>query len=119
MLKIYCYEKCSTCQKALKWLDAHGISYESHDIKNNHPDAETLRKLHTRSNIPLRKFFNTSGMLYRELGLKDKLPDMSEDEMCQILSSNGMLVKRPLVVADNFVLLGFKESEWQDRLFKN
>ncbi len=116
MLKIYCYEKCSTCKKALKWLDDHGIKYESISIKADNPDVETLKKMHRISGEPLRKFFNTSGMLYRELKLKDRLPTMNDDEMYQILSTDGMLVKRPLLTAENFVLLGFKESVWQEKL---
>lgn len=112
MLKVYCYDRCTTCKKALKWLDEHGIEYSKTDIKTDHPDESVLRALHDRSGLPLRRFFNTSGLLYKELQLAKKLPTMSDDEQYRLLSSDGMLVKRPLVVADDFVLLGFKEPEW-------
>ncbi len=116
MLKIYCYDRCSTCKKALKWLDEKGISYETVDIKADHPDADDLRKYYAVSGLPLKRFFNTSGMIYREMELSKKLPDMSEDEQIELLASDGMLVKRPLVIGDGFVLTGFKEAEWADRL---
>lgn len=115
MIKVYCYSKCSTCRKALKWLDDKGIKYESIDIKTEHPDENTLRMYYERSGLPLKKFFNTSGMQYREMGLSKKLPDMSEDEQLALLASDGMLVKRPLVVSDGFVLTGFKEEEWAEK----
>ena len=116
MLKVYCYNKCTTCKKALKWLDDNGIEYELADIKTDHPDGNTLRKYHAVSGLPLKRFFNTSGTQYRELELSKKLPDMSEDDQFALLASDGMLVKRPLVVGDNFVLTGFKEDEWKDNL---
>ena len=116
MIKVYCYSKCSTCKKALKWLDDKGVKYQLIDIKEEHPDEKTLRSLHKKSGLPLKRFFNTSGMLYRELELSKKLPDMSEDEMLALLASDGMLVKRPLLVADRTVLTGFKEDAWRELL---
>ena len=101
-MKVLVYRKCSTCMKALKWLDEHNISYEERAIK----------EWYTKSGLPLKKFFNTSGMLYKEMGLKDKLKDMSEDEQLKLLATDGMLVKRPLVIGDDFVLTGFREKEW-------
>ncbi|MBQ9686766.1 MAG: arsenate reductase family protein [Oscillospiraceae bacterium] len=111
-LTILCYDKCSTCQKALKWLDARNIPYTARPIKQAHPSANELRAWQEKSGLPLRRFFNTSGMLYRELGLKDKLDTMTEDEQLALLASDGMLVKRPLLVSDGAVIPGFKESEW-------
>ncbi len=116
MLKAYCYSKCTTCKKALKWLDEHGIKYELLDIKSEHPGEAELRDLHRKSGLSLRKFFNTSGQLYRELELSKKLADMSEDEMFRLLASDGMLVKRPLLVDGDVVLVGFKEDEWAETL---
>ena len=116
MTKVYCYSKCSTCKKALKWLDDNKLPYQVIDIKEDHPDEDTLRKLHKKSGLPLKKFFNTSGMLYREMELSKKLPDMSEDDMFKLLASDGMLVKRPLLVSDDKVLLGFKEDTWREVL---
>ena len=116
MNKVYCYSKCSTCKKALKWLDDNNIKYEQIDIKEDHPDESTLRKLHKKSGLPLKKFFNTSGMLYRDMELSIQLPDMSDDEQFGLLASDGMLVKRPLLVTEEKVLTGFKESEWKDAL---
>ena len=116
MLKVYCYSRCTTCQKALKWLQAHGVEHTVIDIKTNHPDEETLRAYYRQSGLPLKHFFNTSGIPYRELGLSKKLPDMSEDEQLRLLSTDGMLVKRPLVVGEGFVLTGFKEAEWESHL---
>ena len=116
MIKVYCYSRCSTCKKALKWLDDNGISYELLDIKTQHPDEETLRAYYAASGLPLKRFFNTSGIPYRELELAKKLPDMSEDEQVRLLASDGMLVKRPLVVGDGFVLTGFREDEWSEKL---
>ena len=113
MIKVYCYSKCSTCKKALKWLDEKNIKYELIDLKENNPDEKTLRKYHKQSGLPLKRFFNTSGMIYREMELSKKLPDMSEDEQFKLLASDGMLVKRPMLVADKTVLTGFKESEWE------
>ena len=113
MTKIYCYSKCTTCKKALKWLDDNKITYTVIDIKEDHPDEETLRQLHKKSGLPLKRFFNTSGQLYREMELSKKLPDMSEDEMFKLLASDGMLVKRPLLITDDKVLTGFKEADWR------
>ncbi|MBP5414597.1 MAG: arsenate reductase family protein [Lachnospiraceae bacterium] len=112
MIKVYCYQRCTTCQKALKWLDDNDIKYQLIDIKKDNPDEKTLRQLHAKSQLPLKKFFNTSGQLYREMQLSKKLADMSEDEMFKLLASDGMLVKRPLLVTDKKVLAGFKEEEW-------
>ncbi|MBO6115202.1 MAG: arsenate reductase family protein [Lachnospiraceae bacterium] len=113
MIKVYCYSKCSTCKKALKWLDEKKVKYELIDLKENNPDEKTLRKYHKQSGLPLKRFFNTSGMIYREMELSKKLPDMSEDEQFKLLASDGMLVKRPMLVTDKTVLTGFKESEWE------
>lgn len=115
-MKIYCYSKCSTCKKALAWLDERGIKYELLDIKEQHPTEEELRRFHGKSGLPLKKFFNTSGMIYREMELSKKLPTMSEDEQYALLATDGMLVKRPLVVGDDFVLTGFREKEWKEKL---
>ena len=112
------YPKCSTCQKAKKWLDAHGVSYVDRHIVEENPTAEELKQWHEKSGLPLKKFFNTSGMLYKEMQLKNKLPNMTETEQYELLSSNGMLVKRPLIVADDYILLGFKEAEWMEKLVK-
>ena len=116
MLKVYCYSKCSTCKKALKWLDEKKIKHEVVDIKADHPDEKTLRKYYAASGLPLKRFFNTSGMQYRELELSKKLPGMTEDEQFAILASDGMLVKRPLLVGKDFVLTGFKQVEWEEKL---
>lgn len=116
MIKVYCYSKCSTCKRALKWLEENGIEHNVIDIKTDHPDESTLRMYYEKSGLPLKRFFNTSGMQYREMGLSKKLPDMSEDEQLALLSSDGMLVKRPLVVGDSFILTGFKEAEWAEIL---
>lgn len=116
MIKVYCYSRCSTCKKALKWLEEKGIAHEVLDIKEDHPDEKSLRTYHAMSGLPLKRFFNTSGMQYRELGLAKKLPEMSEDEQFALLATDGMLVKRPLVVGDDFVLTGFKEGEWSEKL---
>ncbi len=116
MTKVFCYSKCTTCKKALKWLDDKGVDYKLVDIKEDHPDEKTLRKYHKQSGLPLRKFFNTSGMIYREMELSKKLPDMSEDDMFKLLSSDGMLVKRPLLIADKAVIPGFKEETWKEAL---
>lgn len=110
------YPKCTTCRKAKKWLDENGIDYTDRHIAEQNPSEEELKEWHVKSGLPLKKFFNTSGMLYRELQLKDKLPQMSEEEQYQLLASNGMIVKRPLVIGDDFVLVGFKEKEWEERL---
>ena len=108
------YPKCSTCQKAEKFLRAHGCSAPMRDIKSDHPTAEELRTWHAQSGLPLKRFFNTSGMLYRELGLKDKLPAMTEEEQYAVLASDGMLVKRPLLITKDHVLTGFREKEWAE-----
>ena len=110
------YPKCSTCQKAQRWLEARGAAFTLRHIKDDRPTAGELRTWQQRSGLPLKKFFNTSGLLYRELGLKDKLPAMSEEEQLSLLASDGMLVKRPLLVGDTFVLVGFKEADWQSAL---
>ena len=107
------YPKCSTCQKAKKWLDEHQISYEDRHIVENNPTFEELKDWYGRSGLPLKKFFNTSGMLYKEMKLKDKLPEMSEEEQLKLLAINGMLVKRPLIVDGDRVLTGFKMAEWE------
>ena len=111
-----CYPKCTTCQKAQKWLDENGISYTFRDIKMENPTYNELTAWHERSGLPLKRFFNTNGLLYKSMGLKDKLPQMSEDEMLKLLATDGMLVKRPLLVSDEFVLVGFKETEWTEQL---
>ncbi|MDE5973418.1 MAG: arsenate reductase family protein [Eubacterium sp.] len=110
------YPKCSTCQKAKKWLDNNGVKYDSRHIKENNPTFEELKEWYEKSGMPLKRFFNTSGMLYKSMQLKDKLPEMSEDEQLQLLATDGMLVKRPLLIGDNFVLCGFREKEWQEIL---
>ena len=110
------YPKCTTCQKAKKWLDAAGVSYEDRHIKEQNPSAEELKKWHQMSGLPLKNFFNTSGILYKEMNLKDKLPNMSEAEQYDLLASNGMLVKRPLLIDSGKVLVGFKETEWEAAL---
>lgn len=107
------YPKCSTCQKAKKWLDSNGIKYDSRHIKDDNPTFEELKAWYEKSELQLKRFFNTSGMLYKSMNLKDKLPNMSEEEQLQLLATDGMLVKRPLLVGDNFVLCGFREKEWQ------
>ena len=116
MLKVYCYSRCSTCKKALKWLDENQIEHEIIDIKGEHPDEETLRNYYVMSGLPLKRFWNTSGIPYREMGLAKKLQEMSEDEQLALLATDGMLVKRPLLVGDDFVLTGFKEPEWAEKL---
>lgn len=110
------YPKCSTCKKAKKWLDDHGIVYTDRHIREQNPTIEELKQWHKKSGLPLKRFFNTSGVLYKELGLKDRLPFMSEEEQYQLLASNGMLVKRPLAVLDDAVLVGFAQAEWQEKL---
>ncbi len=109
---VLCYPKCSTCKKAMNWLDDHSIEFDKRDIVVDNPTEDELRIWHKASELPLRRFFNTSGMLYREMNLKDKLASMSEDEMYELLATNGMLVKRPLLVLDDTVLVGFREKEW-------
>ena len=107
------YPKCSTCQKAKKWLDERGISYEDRHIVEQNPTAEEIKAWREKSGLPLKRFFNTSGLKYKELGLKDRLPQMSEEEQYALLSTDGMLVKRPIVVGDDFVLVGFRPAEWE------
>ena len=106
------YPPCSTCQKAKKWLDEHGVSYTDRHIKENNPTYEELKHWYKISGLPLKRFFNTSGLLYKSMNLKEKLPAMSEEEQLRLLATDGMLVKRPLIVCDNVVLTGFKEAEW-------
>ncbi len=113
-----CYPKCSTCQKAKKWLDSNGIDYSERNIKEENPSLEEIRDWRELSGLPLKRFFNTSGMAYRELKLKDRLPRMSEEEQLELLASDGMLVKRPILVTEKFVLAGFKPAEWEDKLLK-
>ena len=115
-MKIYCYPKCTTCKKALKWLDEQGKAYEEIDIKENNPSKEDLNAAYEKSGLPLKRFFNTSGLKYKELKLKDRLASMSEDEQLELLASDGMLVKRPLVIDGETVLTGFKEAEWREKL---
>ena len=116
MLKFICYPKCTTCQRAQKWLDDNNINYDLRNIKLENPTKEELKQWFETSGLPLKKFFNTSGLLYKSLELKIKLPNMSEDEMIDLLSTDGMLVKRPLVIKDDSVLVGFKEIEWKENL---
>lgn len=110
------YPPCSTCQKAKRWLDAHGIPYEARHIKEENPTYEELKAWHAASGLPLKRFFNTSGLVYKSLGLKDKLPTMSEEEQLRLLASDGMLVKRPILVDGDRVLVGFREAEWSEAL---
>lgn len=110
------YPKCSTCQKAKKWLDENGVEYTDRHIVENNPTYEELKEWYERSGLPLKKFFNTSGMPYKSMQLKDKLPTMSDDEQLKLLATDGMLVKRPLIVSDDFVLTGFREKEWTEKL---
>ena len=112
-MQFICYPKCSTCKKAQKWLDDNGKEYELRDIKEQNPTKAELEELYRKSGLPLRRFFNTSGMLYREMNLKDQLKDMTEDEMLSLLSTDGMLVKRPILVTEEKVLVGFKEAEYE------
>ncbi|MBS1402621.1 MAG: arsenate reductase family protein [Oscillospiraceae bacterium] len=111
-----CYPKCTTCQKARQWLDAHGVAYTVRDIKEDRPTEAELRAWHARSGLPLKRFWNTSGLQYRALELKDRLPQMSEDEQFALLASDGMLVRRPILVGDDFALPGFREAEWETAL---
>ncbi len=118
MIKFICYPKCTPCQKAKKWLDGNEIEYGERDIKLDNPTLEELTAWYKQSGLPLRKFFNTSGLLYKSLDLKNKLPSMTDDDMLKLLASDGMLVKRPLLVGDDFVLVGFKEIEWEEKTNK-
>lgn len=115
-MKVLVYRKCSTCQKALKWLAAHEIAFEERAIVEENPAYEELKEWYEKSGLPLKRFFNTSGNLYKQMNLKDKLKDMSEEEQLKLLATDGMLVKRPLVIADEFVLTGFKEKEWEEKI---
>ena len=112
------YPKCSTCRKAKNWLDEHNIDYESRHIVEDNPTASEIEEWYQKSGLPLKRFFNTSGKIYRENNLKDKIPDMSEQEQFDTLATNGMLVKRPIVVGEDFVLVGFKVAEWEEKLLK-
>lgn len=118
MIKFICYPKCTTCQKAKKWLDNNKIEYEFRDIKLDKPTLDELTEWYKKSGLSLKKFFNTSGMLYKSLDLKNKIPTMTEDEMLNLLATDGMLVKRPILVDDDFVFVGFKEDEWTIKLAK-
>ena len=118
MLKFICYPKCTTCRRAKKWLDDNRIEYELRDIKLENPTLEELTEWYEKSALPLKRFFNTSGLLYKSLDLKNRLPEMSEVEMLELLATDGMLVKRPLLIGDDFVLVGFKEVEWE-RIFNS
>lgn len=111
-----CYPKCSTCQKAKKWLDEHDISYEERNIKEKNPTEKELQEWYEKSGLLLKRFFNTSGLVYKQMELKDKLPKMPDSEQIGLLAADGMLVKRPMLIGEDFVLIGFKEGEWQDRL---
>ena len=119
MIELICYPKCTTCQKAKKWLDDNKIQYEVRDIKLDNPTLTELTEWCKKSGLPLRKFFNTSGLLYKSLNLKAKLPEMTVEEMLGLLTSDGMLVKRPLLISDDFVLVGFKEVGWAEKLNKH
>ena len=116
MIEFICYPKCTTCQKAKKWLDDNKIEYKLRDIKEDNPSLEEVNAWYKMSGLPLKKFFNTSGLLYKAMELKDKLPSMSEEDQLKLLGTDGMLVKRPLVIGEDFVLVGFKESEWSEKL---
>lgn len=116
MIKYICYPKCTTCQKAKAWLEENKIEYDLRDIKENNPTLDEIKEWHKKSGLPLKRFFNTSGLLYKSLNLKEKLPTMTEEEQYELLSTDGMLVKRPLVIGDDFVLVGFKEKEWIENI---
>ncbi|MBO5035878.1 MAG: arsenate reductase family protein [Clostridia bacterium] len=115
-MKYICYPKCTTCVKAKKWLDDNNIEYDLRDIKLDNPTLEELTEWYRKSGLPIKKFFNTSGLLYKSLDLKNKLPQISEDEMLDLLSTDGMLVKRPILIGEDFVLAGFKEAEWNEKV---
>lgn len=115
-LKVLVYRKCSTCLKALKWLEVNQVVFDERPIKEENPSYEELKAWYEMSGLPLKKFFNTSGILYKQMNLKDKLKEMSEDEQLKLLATDGMLVKRPLAIGDDFVLTGFKEKEWEDKI---
>lgn len=116
MYKFVCYPKCTTCQRAKKWLDDNGVEYTLRDIKQDNPSLGELTEWFKQSGLPIRKFFNTSGLLYKSLDLKNKLPQMSEDEMLALLATDGMLVKRPIIIGADAVLVGFKEAEWNEKI---
>ena len=116
MYKFVCYPKCTTCQRAKKWLDDNGVEYELRDIKQDNPSLGELTEWFKQSGLPIRKFFNTSGLLYKSLDLKNKRPHMSEDEMLALLATDGMLVKRPIIIGADAVLVGFKEAEWNEKI---
>ena len=115
-MQFLCYPKCSTCQKAQRWLDEHSVAYELRPIREENPTAEELKTWKERSGLPLKRFFNTSGLQYKALALKDRLPAMSEDEQLALLATDGMLVKRPILVGEDFVLTGFREAEYEEKL---
>lgn len=115
-MKVLVYRKCSTCLNALKWLEVNQVVFDERPIKEENPSYEELKAWYEMSGLPLKKFFNTSGILYKQMNLKDKLKEMSEDEQLKLLATDGMLVKRPLVIGDDFVLTGFKEKEWEDKI---
>ena len=116
MNKVYCYPRCTTCKKAIKWLDENGIEYEYKHIVEETPSKEDIKRYNKESGLPLKRFFNTSGNVYKEMNLKEKLAEMSENEQFELLASNGMVLKRPLLVGKDFVLVGFKEAEWAEKL---
>lgn len=116
MVQFICYPKCTTCKKAQKWLEEKGIAYQLRDIKEQNPNKSELKAWHEKSRLPLKKFFNTSGLLYKSMDLKNKLPDMSEEEQLNLLATDGMLVKRPILISEEWVLVGFKEADWQKLL---
>lgn len=116
MVKVLVYRKCSTCRRALKWLEQNNIDFEERPIVEENPSFDELKEWYGKSGLPLKKFFNTSGNIYKQMNLKDKLGDMSEEEQLKLLAADGMLVKRPLVVGEDFVITGFKESEWEQKL---
>ena len=116
MLYFICYPRCTTCQKAKRWLDEKGIEYNERDIKENNPSLEELRLWYKKSGLPLKKFFNTSGLLYKSMNLKDKIPSMTEEEQLELLAGDGMLVKRPILIGDGFVTTGFSEKTWEELL---
>ena len=116
MIKFICYPKCTTCQKAKKWLDDNNIEYELRNIKEENPALDELTNWYQMSGLPLKKFFNTSGLLYKSMELKNRLPNMTDEEQLELLATDGMLVKRPIVVGEDFVMIGFKENEWREKL---
>ncbi len=116
MVTVYCYERCTTCKKALKWLDEQGVQYDVIDIKGDHPSASQLKGFYEKSGLPLKRFLNTSGQLYRQMELTKKLPEMSEQEQLELLGTDGMLVKRPMLITEETVLTGFKEEAWKEAL---